>query len=50
MTIDLSKEEAQQLLNLLDLAVKAGGLNVASIAMPLAIKLNAAATAEESSK
>lgn len=40
MTIELTKTEAETLMQLLDIAVKAGGLNVAEVALPLAQKLN----------
>jgi predicted DNA-binding transcriptional regulator YafY len=43
MTLDLNPQEAQQLLALLDLAVKAGGLQAAQPALALAIKIQAAA-------
>jgi hypothetical protein len=46
MTLNLTPEEAQQLLNLLDLATKAGGLNVAAQALPLAIKVQEALNEE----
>jgi hypothetical protein len=39
MQIELTKEEAQALIGLLDIAVKAGGLEVAQHAMPLALKV-----------
>lgn len=46
MVLELSKEEAQQLLDLLDVATKAGGLQVASVALPLAAKVMQAAQAK----
>ena len=39
MTIDLTKEEIQALVQLIDIAVKAGGLNVAQAALHLVNKL-----------
>jgi hypothetical protein len=42
MVLELTKEEAQQLLELLDLATKAGGLQAASAALPIATKILAA--------
>lgn len=42
MNIDLTAEEAQNLLNLLDAAVRAQGLNAAQIALPLAVKVQQA--------
>lgn len=39
MVLELSKEEAQQLLDLLDLATKAGGLQAAAAALPIASKI-----------
>ena len=41
MTIELDEREAQALLALLDLAVKAGGLNAAAAALPIAQKVKA---------
>jgi len=46
MTLDLNPQEAQKLLALLDLAVKAGGLQVAQAALPLAVKVQTALDAE----
>ena len=43
MTIEFTQEEANALLTLIDLAVKAGGLNVAQAAAHLAGKIQAAA-------
>lgn len=43
MTIDLTKEEATALIQLIDIAVKAGGLQVANAALVLATKLDEAA-------
>lgn len=39
MQIELTQLEAQQLIGLLDLAVKTGGLQVAQAALPLATKI-----------
>jgi len=39
LKIELTKEEAQALLGLLDLATKAGGLQVAQAALPIAVKV-----------
>ena len=39
MRLELTKKDAETLMQLLDLAVKAGGLNVAAIALPLAQKI-----------
>ena len=41
MTIELTKEEVHQLLQLIDIATKAGGLNVAQSALYFAAKLSA---------
>ena len=41
MKFELTKEEAQALLGLLDLATKAGGLQVAQAALPIAVKVQA---------
>ncbi len=46
MTLELTQQEAQQLIGLLDLATKSGGLQVAQAALPLAIKVQAALDAE----
>jgi hypothetical protein len=43
MNIELTKQEAQQLIDLIDLAVKASGLQGAMAAVPLVIKLQQAA-------
>ncbi len=45
--LELTKEQAQQLLDLLDLATKSGGLQVASVALPVAAKLLEAAKQAE---
>lgn len=42
MTIELTPEEARSLMSLLDVAVKAAGLQAAQVALPLAVKLQAA--------
>lgn len=42
MTLTLTPQEAQQLLQLLDLATKAGGLQVAQAALPLAVRIQSA--------
>lgn len=39
MQLELTKEEAQQLMSLLDVATKAGGLQAAQAALPLALRL-----------
>lgn len=41
MHLEISKEEQQQLLACLDLAVKNGGLQAASLLLPLAAKIQA---------
>ena len=41
MQIELTELEAQQLIGLLDLAVKAGGLQAAQAALPIAAKTQA---------
>ena len=43
MKLELTTEEAQALVSLLDLAVKAGGLQAATAAVPLFAKLQEAA-------
>lgn len=45
MTLDFTTEEAQNLMALLDLACKSGGLQVAQTALPLAVKLQTAINA-----
>lgn len=47
MILELSKEEAQQLLDLLDLATKAGGLQAAAAALPIASKIMQAVQNEQ---
>lgn len=49
MNIELSKEEAQQLLEIMDLATKSGGLQVAAVALPLASKIMQAAQVAQKS-
>jgi len=39
MTLDLTPQEAQQLIGLLDLATKSGGLQAAQAALPIALKV-----------
>ena len=39
MNLELTKEEAQQLMSLLDVAVKAAGLQAAQAALPIALKV-----------
>jgi len=39
MHLELTKEEQQQLMAVLDLAVKQGGLQAASVLLPLAAKI-----------
>jgi hypothetical protein len=39
MQIELTPQEAQQLIGLLDLATKSGGLQAAQIALPIAVKV-----------
>lgn len=46
MKLELTTTEAETLMQLLDLATKAGGLNVAAQALPLAQKLDAAIRSE----
>jgi hypothetical protein len=41
MNIELTKLEAQQLIGLLDLATKSGGLQAAQAALPIALKVQA---------
>lgn len=48
MTIELTKEEAGILLQLIDLAVKSGGLNVAGASVVIANKIQESANAEDS--
>jgi hypothetical protein len=39
MQIELTPQEAQQLIGLLDLATKSGGLQAAQMALPIAVKV-----------
>ena len=39
MTLELTPTEAQQLMGLLDLATKSGGLQAAQAALPIAVKV-----------
>jgi hypothetical protein len=39
MQIELTPQEAQQLIGLLDLATKSGGLQAAQMALPIAVKI-----------
>lgn len=48
MIVELTNQEAQQLIGLLDLATKSGGLQVAQAALPIAVKVQAALDAETS--
>lgn len=50
MNIELNKEEAQALFQMIDLAVKAGGIQVAAAGAHLAKKLEDAAKAEQTDK
>lgn len=45
MTLDLTQQEAQQLVDLIDVAVRAQGLQAAIVALPLVQKLQEAAKA-----
>lgn len=47
MQIELTTQEAQQLIQLLDLATKSGGLQAAQAALPLAIKVQTAIEQEK---
>jgi hypothetical protein len=47
MNIELTKEEAQALAGLLDIAVKSGGIQVASAALLILKKIEDAAKASE---
>lgn len=46
MQLEITPQEAQALIGLLDLATKSGGLQVAQAALPIAIKVQAALDAE----
>lgn len=48
MKIEFTQDEAQQLVNLIDAAVRAQGLQAAVIALPLVQKLQDAAKQQES--
>lgn len=48
MTLDLTPTEAQQLIGLLDLATKSGGLQAAQLALPLAVKIQTELDKEKS--
>lgn len=50
MSIELTTQEAQQLIGLLDLATKSGGLQVAQAALPIAIRVQTALDAENQPK
>ena len=39
MILELTPQEAQQLIGLLDLATKSGGLQAAQMALPIAVKV-----------
>ena len=47
MTIELNEQEANALLQLIDIAVKSGGLNVAQAGVILASKVSAASKPQE---
>ena len=38
-TITLTEDEAKKVVNLLDVSVKAGGLQAASVALPIVLKI-----------
>lgn len=46
MQLEFTQQEAKQLIGLLDLATKSGGLQVAQAALPIAIKVQAALDTE----
>lgn len=49
--VELTKEECQQLVDLMDLATKSGGLQVAAVALPIVSKvMQAAKAAQETEK
>lgn len=48
MQIELTPTEAQQLIGLLDLATKSGGLQAAQIALPIALKVQSELDKEKS--
>jgi hypothetical protein len=43
MTLELTQAQAQEMLTCLDIAIKAGGIRTASVAMPLVAMIHAAA-------
>ena len=47
MTLELTTQEAQQLIGLLDLATKSGGLQAAQAALPIALKVQTAIEQEK---
>lgn len=47
MTVDLTTDEAQALINLMDAAVRSQGLAAAQVALPLVQKLQQAAKEKE---
>ena len=48
MTLELTPQEAQQLIGLLDLATKSGGLQAAQAALPIALKVQTELDKEKS--
>jgi hypothetical protein len=48
IAIELTPQEAQQLIGLLDLATKSGGLQAAQMALPLAVKIQTEIDKEQS--
>lgn len=48
MQLELTPQEAQQLIGLLDLATKSGGLQAAQAALPLALKVQTELDKEKS--
>lgn len=50
ITLELTEEEAQQMMLMIDLAVRAQGVRLAAQAAALAAKVEAAAKAEEAAK
>jgi hypothetical protein len=48
MQIELTPQEAQQLIGLLDLATKSGGLQAAQMALPFAVKIQTELDKEQS--
>jgi hypothetical protein len=48
MQIELTPQEAQQLIGLLDLATKSGGLQAAQMALPIAVKVQTELDKEQS--